>query len=119
MTPRSPHAADTVEVAEAARLVADGVVILLDVREPGEWQAGRSPDAYHVPLGALGALDPDLLPTHQAVIVVCRSGIRSAKATSILRAVGVPARNLAGGMRAWAAAGLPVTAEDGQPGTVI
>lgn len=109
----------TVEVAEAARLVADDVAILLDVRESGEWHAGHVPGARHVPLGVIGALDPATLPAGRAVVVVCRSGVRSMKATFILRAVGVPARNLTGGMRAWAAAGLPVTADDGRPGTVV
>ncbi len=110
------HADDSVEVVHAARLLADEAAILLDVREHDEWQAGHSTEARHTPLGAL---DPATLPGDRIIIVVCRSGNRSAQATTLLRAAGLPARNLVGGMKAWAAAGLPVTTAGGRPGRII
>jgi rhodanese-related sulfurtransferase len=80
-------------------------VLLLDVREPAEWASGHAPDALHVPLGQLRAED---LPEADAVFVICRSGNRSGRATKDLRAAGVEASNVTGGMIAWARAGLPV-----------
>ncbi|WP_229023059.1 rhodanese-like domain-containing protein [Actinomarinicola tropica] len=79
--------------------------VLVDVREPDEWSAGHAPGAVHVPLGSL---DPERLPAADVVFVICRSGNRSAMATQALRAVGIDARNVEGGMGAWQQAGLPV-----------
>ena len=90
--------------------------VLLDVRERDEWAAGHAPGALHIPLGAL---HPDAVPAGASVMCVCRSGRRSGEATSILRAAGIDAVNVTGGMNAWLAAGLPVIRDDGQPGTVI
>lgn len=93
----------TVDVA-AAHARPPGVV-LLDVREPVEWAGGHAPGAHHQPLGQL---DPSRLPAAAPVYVICRSGNRSAHATRALIAAGVDAHNVAGGMNAWARAGLPV-----------
>jgi rhodanese-related sulfurtransferase len=90
--------------------------VLLDVREIDEWAAGHAPDATHVPLSRLTS---DAVPPGTTVLCICRSGGRSGKATEALRKVGIDAVNVAGGMNAWAAAGLPVLRADGRPGTVI
>ena len=94
----------------------DDSVILLDVREDDEWAAGHAPGATHV---ALSRLTPDVVPSGTTVLCICRSGGRSGKAADALRRVGIDAVNVAGGMSAWAAAGLPVLRSDGRPGTVI
>ncbi|WP_425559985.1 rhodanese-like domain-containing protein [Kitasatospora paranensis] len=52
-------------------------------------------------------------------MAICRSGNRSRQAAALLTARGVDAVNVAGGMRAWAEAGLPVTTTGGQNGRVI
>jgi rhodanese-related sulfurtransferase len=52
------------------------------------------------------------------VVTICRSGHRSARAAALLASQGREVVNLAGGMRAWARAGLPVVAADGRPGQV-
>jgi rhodanese-related sulfurtransferase len=52
-------------------------------------------------------------------VVVCRSGGRSAAITQMLTWRGFDAVNLAGGMRAWAEAGLPVLTGGGEPGRII
>ncbi len=96
---------------EAAELITAGAY-LLDVREPEEWEAGHAPDAHHIPLGDLGDRWGEL-PEGQVVICVCRSGGRSGRAAAALVGVGVDARNLSGGMQAWAASALPVVADDG------
>jgi rhodanese-related sulfurtransferase len=112
LTPQVPE----VDAVEAARLVEEGA-LLLDVREPDEWEGGHAPTAVHVPLATLPANRP---PTGQPIVAVCRSGSRSARATAALSGWGYDVVNLAGGMQAWEAAGLPVVATDGvSPGTVI
>ncbi|OIQ79506.1 putative adenylyltransferase/sulfurtransferase MoeZ [mine drainage metagenome] len=80
---------------------------LLDVREQDEWDAGHAPGAWHIPLGELPRRVSEL-PVEGRILVVCRSGSRSARATAWLEQVGYDAANLDGGMVAWAGAGLPV-----------
>jgi len=98
-----------VSARAAAALLADGAV-LLDVREPGEWRAGHAPQAILIPMGDVRAR-LDELPQARRIVVVCRSGGRSAAITGALRASGYDAVNLTGGMCAWTAAGLPVAAD--------
>lgn len=105
-----------IDARRAAALVNAGAVLLLDVREDDEWQAGRAPAAQHT---ALGRLDPAAIPRDRPVIAVCRSGNRSGTAAQVLAAAGHDACNLAGGMKAWAAAGMPVVRADGAPGAVV
>lgn len=91
---------------------------VLDVREPEEWAAGHVPGAQHVPLGELVARQGEL-PDDREVVVVCRGGGRSARATAYLLAAGRHAVNLDGGMQAWAEAGKPMQSETDQPPAVI
>jgi rhodanese-related sulfurtransferase len=79
--------------------------VLIDVREDAEWHEGHAPGAQHLPLGRLRLED---LPPGRPVYCICRSGNRSGRAVEALTAAGVDARNVAGGMQAWVAAGLPV-----------
>lgn len=104
-----------VEPGEAARLAGTGQALLLDVREPAEWERGHAPGALHLPLGDL---DPSAVPADRPVIAVCRSGNRSGAAAAVLARAGRDARNLTGGMTAWAAQGLPVVRPDGSPGEI-
>lgn len=95
-----------------------GSLPVVDVREDDEWAAGHMPGAVHIPMGQVpGRLD-DIGPG-APVVVVCRSGNRSDQVTRWLRGQGVEAENLEGGMREWAALGLPVVLDDGSPGTVV
>ena len=64
-----------------------------------------------VPMGQVREQQQAELPRDRRIVVVCRSGGRSAAVTESLRAWGFDAVNLAGGMCAWAAAGLPVVAD--------
>lgn len=102
--------------AEAEELIEQGAM-LLDVRELSEWDAGHAPVATHVPLGDLAEQIEDL-PDDRRIVVVCRSGGRSARATAFLVGSGRDAVNLEGGMQAWAAAGLAVEGADGGAGYV-
>jgi adenylyltransferase/sulfurtransferase len=75
--------------------------VLLDVREPHEWNAGHLPDALHIPLQQLPSRLGDL-PREQEIVVYCRMGGRSANAQQFLKANGFEnVRNLAGGITAW------------------
>ncbi len=113
---RTPSA---VTADDAHSATHHGLGVLLDVREPHEWQAGHAPQAWHLPLGQLDDRLAEL-PRDRQIITVCRSGRRSALAASQLTAQGYQAVNLSGGMTAWAAAGLPVvTATDGGPGRIV
>jgi rhodanese-related sulfurtransferase len=97
------------EVPAAA--VPDGAW-LLDVREVDEWEAGHVPQATHIPLGQLGARTGEL-PADQEIYVICRSGVRSARAAQALNGAGWQAVNVGGGMQDWAAAGRPMTTDSG------
>lgn len=90
---------------------------LLDVREPGEFEAGHAPGAVLIPLGTL-AQDWTEVPADRTVLCICRSGGRSAHATAFLREQGIDAVNLEGGMQGWSAFGLDVVRADGSFGSV-
>jgi len=90
-----------------ARLLIEQGALLLDVREDIEWQAGHAPEATHLPMSRIGAR-VDELPTDRLIVCVCHVGARSAAVAEALSNAGYSATNLAGGMDAWQAAGLPV-----------
>ena len=92
--------------------------ILLDVREDHEWAAGHAPDATHIPMSRISQ-HAQSLPTDKTIICVCHVGARSAAVAAALSRAGWAARNLSGGMEAWAAAGLPVVDPSGGTGVVI
>ncbi|MGP4086530.1 MBL fold metallo-hydrolase [Streptomyces sp. KR55] len=103
---------DRLTPAEAAdRTHTDAV--LLDVREPAEWAAGHAPGAVPAPLSGLAA-GGELPQSAQGrpVVAICRSGRRSREAADLLAARGVRVADVAGGMRAWAEAGLPVVRDE-------
>jgi len=99
---------------------ADGIV--LDVREPYEWQAGHIPGAVHVPMNSVPTTvhyEPDRIPTDRRVHVVCAVGGRSGQVTAWLVKNGYDAVNIAGGMHAWAQAGRAMVSETGAPPQVL
>jgi len=116
----TPDAGAAPEVgARAAAALVDAGALMLDVREPGEWQAGHVAQAWLLPMGQVARHRSDL-PRDRQIVVVCRSGGRSAAVAEALRAWGFDAVNLSGGMSAWAAAGLPaITPEPDITGLVV
>jgi rhodanese-related sulfurtransferase len=102
-----------ISVQEANELLNRGEAVLVDVREPHEWDAGRIPGARHVQLEHL-ASQADTMPRDKRVIFQCRLGVRSAMATKAFRASGYDALSMAGGIQAWHDAGLPLEPEDGR-----
>ena len=107
----------TASVAGVPDPLPEGLLVL-DVREDDEWAAGHVEGSVHVALMELGERAADL-PVAEQVLVVCRSGHRSAHATAYLRQLGVEAVNLAGGLSAWHAAGRPLVADGEHPPTVL
>lgn len=96
-----------VDVTTAASMQQAGA-FMLDVREPDEWAAGHIEGATLIPLGELAARAAEV-PADQQVVVVCRSGNRSAQGRDILLGAGLPAvTSMAGGMNEWAGAGNKV-----------
>src|SRR5947207_13580094 len=98
--------------AQVKEALDKGDIVLIDIREPYEWEAGRIPGAKHIELERLAGR-ADELPKDRPVIFQCRVGRRSALATDAFRAVGYDAYNVRGGIEAWAEEGLPLEAEDG------
>ena len=96
-------------VQQVAGEMNEGVLEVLDVRQPAEWAEGHIEGATYI----TGAELPDRLnevPTNKRVAVLCGSGFRSSVATSYLLAHDHPnAVNVSGGMGAWRASGLPTT----------
>jgi rhodanese-related sulfurtransferase len=105
--PQSISAPRVVDVQEASRRQAAGA-LLIDVREPEEWNAGHAPNATLVPLGSLSARLGDIRRDRE-VLLICRSGNRSGTAQRQLLQLGYEqVFNVSGGMNAWSGAGLPV-----------
>lgn len=97
-----------VSVAKAAEMRTSGAFIL-DVRELSEWQTVHIPGATLIPLGEL-ANRLDELPKDKDIVVVCRSGNRSAQGRDILLNAGFTnVTSMAGGMNQWTAAGYETT----------
>lgn len=95
-----------VSVEEARDRTANGA-LLVDVRRPDEVRAGMADGAIHVPMDLVERKAPGW--QDREVLVICRSGNRSATVTSFLRRQGVEAFNVKGGMLAWERAGLPTS----------
>jgi rhodanese-related sulfurtransferase len=99
---------------EASDEVASGKAVMLDVREPVEWEQ-HIKGAVQVPRGLLEFVADPASPKHNAeldpagrVIVYCRSGTRAALAALTLKTLGYEdVANLNGGFNAWKEAGLP------------
>jgi rhodanese-related sulfurtransferase len=112
----TPSEVSHLDPEESKRRV-DAGALLLDVRNPDEWQAGHAEGAAWIPMQEL-AERQDELPTDRDIVVVCKVGGRSARVAEALVGAGYEAANVAGGLEAWQEAGLPIVTDDGQPGTV-
>ncbi len=102
------------EGAQASKLIADGEVLVLDVRTPKEYYAGRIKGAKLIPVTELQGRLSELDGYHdKAILVYCRSGNRSTVAGQILNRNGFKnVHHLSGGIRAWIKEGLPVEKSD-------
>jgi phage shock protein E len=98
----------TVDVATVKALQGRSDVVVLDVREPSEYDAGHIAGVKLIPMGTV-ANRLNEIPKDKPVIVTCHSGNRSGQVTEFLRQQGYTnVHNMAGGITAWQQAGYPV-----------
>lgn len=108
-----------ITIAQAREELDQGQArLLLDVREPAEWEQGHIPGALLAPRGMLEWYADPTTPYAKAelttkrdgrIIVACASGGRSALATETLKKMGYPnVVNMAGGFNEWSKQGFPV-----------
>ena len=99
---------------EASEMLASGEATLVDVRQPEEWEAGRIPGSIHIEINELTGRAGEISAGDKPIVFVCKSGSRSSFAVQAFREAGFDARNLDGGVTAWAEQGLPLEPEDGK-----
>jgi rhodanese-related sulfurtransferase len=108
----------SIDVAEAERRMRedpDGA-LLVDVREPHEFDAVRAPGAVLMPMSTFAARAGEL-PSDRPLMIVCHSGSRSSAVTGFLARAGrTDVVNVAGGMDAWERGGFPVKHGTPEPG---
>jgi len=97
------------EVSELAKLKEKGnAVRVIDIRQPAELNGGVIPGAEALPMHTI-PLRIDELNRDETLIMVCRSGARSAQACMFLQQQGYDnVYNLRGGMMAWSGSGLEI-----------
>ena len=104
-----------VDTAEAQKRIQGGGVIVLDVREPDEFDQGALPDVLHIPRGHLEAqIEGKIIDKAAPVVVYCAGGVRSAFAAQTLTEMGYTnVVSMDGGFGKWKDEGrtwkLPVT----------
>ena len=91
-----------VELGELERLLEEGTVQVVDVREKSERDEGYIPGTLHIPYRLLRETGGDGLDTSKPVVTICESGTRASIAASVLAAAGLDARPvLDGGVENW------------------
>jgi rhodanese-related sulfurtransferase len=105
--PAAANVPDEISVAQAAAKRDQGAFIL-DVREQSEWDQFHIPGATLIPLGQLASRANEL-PKDKEIVVVCRTGHRSAQGRDILREAGFTnVTSMAGGVTEWQNQGLAI-----------
>ncbi len=94
-----------VDVRSFSAAHADGALVL-DVREPHEYEAGHVPGARLAPLSVVADVAREM-PVGQPIYVICQSGSRSWQAAQSLDRVGHDVRSVRGGTSGWIGAGRP------------
>lgn len=92
-----------IDTTEAQRRIDAGDVVVLDVREPDEYEQGALPGALHIPRGHLEAqIEGRIVNKNQAVVVYCAGGVRSAFAADTLASLGyTDVVSMEGGFGKW------------------
>src|SRR5437588_12368734 len=96
---------------DAAEKLKSGEAVIVDVREQDEWDEEHIPRAIHISRGTIELDIEEKVPDTNAMIIThCGGGGRSALAAESLQKMGYKnVRSMAGGFKAWKAAGLPGT----------
>ena len=93
---------EPVELEELERLMDEGSVQVLDVREKSERDDGYIPGSLHIPFRILRDAGPDGIDPSKPVVTICETGTRASIAASVLTAAGIEARPvLDGGVDDW------------------
>ena len=94
---------------DAASKLQSSEAVIVDVRDKDEWDEQHIPGAIHLSRGTLELDIEEKVPDPNAMIIChCGGGGRSALAAESLQKLGYKnARSMAGGLKAWKAAGLP------------
>jgi rhodanese-related sulfurtransferase len=95
-----------IDVEELARL-RDAGAVLVDVRDPDEYENFHVPHAQLIPLADVPERIEEI-PSDERIYVICATGARSARAVDYLNRQGYDSVNVAGGTKAWLEAGHPV-----------
>jgi rhodanese-related sulfurtransferase len=82
--------------------------VILDVRNPDEYEEAHVPGVLLIPLGELVERADEIPAVEGELPVICRSGARSHQAAEYLRGQGIDAVNVVGGTLAWIDAGFPI-----------
>lgn len=100
----------SVSPTDAVHMMNHQAGVVIDVREPHEFQSGHIARAINIPLGQIQTRDTELKKfKERPIIVCCLSGARSARAAALLRKDGFKAvHNLTGGVSAWRSQNLPL-----------
>src|SRR6266568_3744211 len=96
---------------DAAAKLKSGEAFMIDVRDKDEWDDGHIPDAIHLSRGTIELDIKEKIPDLNTMVIChCGGGGRSALAAESLQKMGYKnVRSMAGGFKAWKAAGLPTT----------
>ena len=99
-----------INVEKAYQLLQKKTHLLIDVREMHEWLDGHASDAIHLPKSKLTNINNvDLPDKDQPILTICAGGVRSLHVAELLIENGFKdVQSVAGGLRAWKAAKLPV-----------
>jgi rhodanese-related sulfurtransferase len=92
--------------------LADGSILLIDVREPHEFAMGHVPDSVSMPLSTF---DPAAIPDAggRRIVLSCAAGVRSRHALMMAQAAGLPlTEHYAGGFKDWVMAGEEIARGD-------
>jgi rhodanese-related sulfurtransferase len=108
------------ETSPSAFHASPGDAVVIDVREPAEFETGHIPGSINIPRGVLefqvdahpavaNVSDPALSHKERPIVLVCRTGGRAALSALSLQRLGfADVRSIAGGVLAWGEAGLPL-----------
>lgn len=105
---KAPSMAAEINTAQAYQMYQQKSAYFVDVREQSEWDTFHIPGTTLIPLGQLPQRLSEV-PKDKTVVVVCRTGHRSAQARDILKQAGYTnVISMAGGVTDWQAQGFPL-----------
>lgn len=109
------------EIIEIEPGSLDDEAVILDVREPNEFEAGHAPNAVSIPLGQLRERVADVPAPRdgEPLPIICKTGGRSMKAAQFLAEQGLDVVNVKGGTTEWFDGGKPLLSENGEEPAVV